>query len=65
MWTPKEMGYFLMCTPINGGHLVCKNAIPSPNKICMKRVQICHLYVKFDIKVEKRGSLGVRTIDRV
>ena len=63
-----------MWTPKNEGHLVCKNAVSSQNlqilcynyrRICKflkmyeKRAKICNLYVKFDITVEKRGSLGV------
>ena len=65
----QKMGSFLIRTLENGGHLLCKNAISSPNlqilcyyrKICKflkmpaKRANICNLNVKFDTKVEKKG----------
>ena len=62
----KKMGSFLVWTPENGGHSVCKNAISSQNaktakkllnfSKCLQRVQKnCDLYVTFDTKVEKGG----------
>ena len=67
----KKMGAFLMWTLKNRGHSVCKNAISRQNlqisvkiaikivkflKMRAKRAKICNFYVKFDTKVEKRGS---------
>ena len=71
----KKMGAFLMWTLKNGGHSVCKKCnfkakfaiffvkiatkIVKFLKMRAKRLKICNFYVKFDTKVEKRGSLGV------
>ena len=70
----KKMGTLLVWTPKNGGHSVCKNAISRQNlqiyyqnchklvkflKMRAKCAKICNICVKFDTKVEKRGSLGV------
>ena len=76
----KKMGAFLMWTLKNGGHSVCKNAISRQNlqfffvkiatkivkflKMRAKRAKICNFNVKFDTKVEKRGSLGVDSIKK-
>ena len=76
----KKWGLFFVWTPKNGGHSVCKNEISRQNlqiflfknchklvkflKMRAKRAKICNFYVKFDTKVEKRGSLGVDWIKK-
>ena len=70
VWAPKKRGPFLVLTPKNGGHSVCKNAISSQNlqilcenfrkivnflKMRPKRAKFCNLYVKFDWKWIKGG----------
>ena len=61
MWEPRKWGLFLVWTPKNGSHSVCKNTISSQNfanhyakivtklfKMHVKRTKICDLYVKLE-----------------